>query len=381
MLTEHGLRHTDRVRIALVHYSYAPTIGGVETVLHAHATLFADAGHEVTIICARGGSGDPRVAVESYPPSPRTADALRSMLHEAFGRHHLVIVHNVLTTPFDLELTAAIIETAIALPQVRFLCWVHDLIGVPERELLLARQAFSYITVSEHRREQTERLTGFTSRVVPNGLDPTEFLGLSATVSDFVRTEGVLEREIVLLHPARIVARKNIEFALHVVAALKSAGRDVCYLLTGADDPHTAGGKAHAHSLRALQRQLGLEHEAHFLGDRFAVTKQDVISLFTTADALFFPSREEGFGLPVLEAALHRLPIFCPDLAPMNSLPAHLQHTFTVGADPESVATLITKCLAASHATQARKAVVRDYAWKAIYRNHLEPLLAEPHYA
>jgi glycosyltransferase involved in cell wall biosynthesis len=111
------------------------------------------------------------------------------------------------------------------------------------------------------------------------------------------------------------------------------------------------------------------------------VTKPDLISLFKVADALFFPSHQEGFGLPLLEAALHRLPTFCPDVEPMISLPRHLQNAYPAGSSPAAVATLIASTLDASHATQARKAVVRDYAWEAIYRNHLAPLLDEHPYA
>jgi glycosyltransferase involved in cell wall biosynthesis len=47
------------------------------------------------------------------------------------------------------------------------------------------------------------------------------------------------------------------------------------------------------------------------------LSDDDVRSLYQMADALFFPSRQEGYGLPLIEAALHGVPVFCSDI------PAH----------------------------------------------------------
>jgi glycosyltransferase involved in cell wall biosynthesis len=45
-----------------------------------------------------------------------------------------------------------------------------------------------------------------------------------------------------------------------------------------------------------------------------------VDDLYSLADALVFPSIDEGFGLPVIEAAVHRLPIVCTDLPTLRAL-------------------------------------------------------------
>src|SRR4051812_44967124 len=44
------------MRIALLHYSAAPVIGGVERVIAEHAELLAAGGHEVTIFCGEGAA-------------------------------------------------------------------------------------------------------------------------------------------------------------------------------------------------------------------------------------------------------------------------------------------------------------------------------------
>ena len=45
------------------------------------------------------------------------------------------------------------------------------------------------------------------------------------------------------------------------------------------------------------------------------VSDELMAELYRWADALLFPSEQEGFGLPLLEAGLARLPVFCTALA------------------------------------------------------------------
>ncbi len=55
------------MRIALLHYSVPPVIGGVESVLAHHARLMADAGHDVQVIAARGEEFAPDITFTWLP--------------------------------------------------------------------------------------------------------------------------------------------------------------------------------------------------------------------------------------------------------------------------------------------------------------------------
>jgi glycosyltransferase involved in cell wall biosynthesis len=102
-----------------------------------------------------------------------------------------------------------------------------------------------------------------------------------------------------------------------------------------------------------------------------------VDSLYTLADALLYPSHQEGFGLPVLEAALHRLPIFCRELETLMALlPAESLTVFPDDASPAEIAAELRRQVEASRTIRNRKAVVQTYGWPAIYQNFLAPLLA-----
>jgi hypothetical protein len=55
------------MKIALLHYSSPPVVGGVESVLAHHASLMADAGHQVTIFSGCGEQFDERINVQILP--------------------------------------------------------------------------------------------------------------------------------------------------------------------------------------------------------------------------------------------------------------------------------------------------------------------------
>ena len=368
------------MKIALVHYSAPPVIGGVEAIVAAHARLFAEAGHEVRVIVRHGGEGDPRVV--------RLSDAEPlGELRAALAGVDVVFVHNVLTMPFDLPLTGALWQLAEEMRSKRFIAWVHDLAAgnadyphayheSPWQRLAQAAPHFEYVAISEHRARQLTTLTGATARVIPNAIDPAEVLGLTPTVAEFSRTHDLLSRDFLLLHPARLLRRKNVELGLAVTAELRARGRRVAYLVTGAPDPHHSASAEYAAELMARRAQLGLEQDALFVGESFAVTNGDLAALYALSDALFFPSHQEGFGLPLLEAAMHRLPIFCTDTAPMNALLENTLHTFAPDSAPAEIATLVERTLDHAPSHRARKEVLHRYSWPVIHRDFLKPLLS-----
>ncbi|HEY2344080.1 MAG TPA: glycosyltransferase family 4 protein [Chthoniobacteraceae bacterium] len=408
------------MRIALLHYSFWPVIGGVETVMLEHARLFSAAGHEVTVFCgagqafARRESEDGSVHLfrtEHLPLESATVveqgqksgipwkiskavfeeryAKLCEFLSKGLADHDVVFMHNVCTMPFDLPLTAALWVTADALSNVRFVAWVHDLAAgnpdyalgdsseIPWHLLGRAHSRMEYVTVSERRKRQllaAFELTDEQCSVVPDGIDPVRQLRLPKELEHLAVSRKWAEHELLLLHPTRLLRRKNVELSLRVTAALRALGQDAALLITGAEDIHNPASVEYAASLHRLHDELELGSSAVFLSDHLPIKAEELSGLYRLADALFFPSRQEGFGLPVLEAAAHRLPAFCADVEPFNALPGAIP--FDPEASPEEIAAFLIQRTDASPAIQARKSVVRDFAWSAIWRKCLAPLLS-----
>lgn len=363
------------MRIAIVHYSAPPVVGGVESIVGAHADLFARHGHEVRTIARRG---KPDITLKAADPAKEIASATSDC--------DVVMVHNVLTMPFDVALTEALWRLAETRRKQRWIAWIHDVAACnPDYDYpwhrspwdILTRPSpdFSYVAVSRQRAGQLEAVMRTNVQVIPNGIDPESVLGLTPPVSVFAAEHELLGRDLVLVHPTRLLRRKNVEFGLEVLAELRRRGRNAVTLITGAADPHNARGAEYARDLLARRDLLGLQDSAFFVGEFFPVAAMDLAGLYRLADALLFPSHQEGFGLPVLEAALHRLPVFCADIEPMNGLLAHSVHVFDPTSSAGEVATMIERTLDRSAPQRARRETVRRYSWNSVWKHFLNPLL------
>ena len=350
------------MRVALLHYTLPPVIGGVERLVGDQARALAALGHEVALFSRN--------------------DRARFLAWLAEPGDGAVIVHNVFTMPFDLGWTRELTAQAAVHARLRWINWVHDVAAVnPQYAALGWSQpvpAACHVAVSEARRQDYLRATGLPAgavRVIPNGINLAAVLGLPPRLAAL----SLCCHELVLAQPARLIRRKNIEFGLRVTAALRRAGLDAAYAVTGAPDPHQADGVRYLEELRVLRDAEGLGRAALFLGEQAPLDEAEVRGLYQLADALFFPSTGEGFGLPLLEAAAHRLPVWCSDLPVHREVLGPLAQFFDPALDPDEVSARIVQWWRVDAAGRARKALLREHALAKICLEHLEPLLLAPH--
>ncbi|MFH1475160.1 MAG: glycosyltransferase [Chloroflexota bacterium] len=402
--------------IALVHYTAPPVVGGVEHVLDAHARLLADAGHRVRIVAGRGASGDPRVAFVGVPLAdtqhpavialqvgldagriPAAFDAtvatLAGALGAALGDADVVIAHNVASLNRNLALTAALHGLATRAGAPRLILWHHDLAwtlpayrptlheGHPWDLLRNRWPGATQVTISAARRADLAALQGLpvsAVRVVPNGVDITALLGLAGATVSLIRAADLLAFDPLILLPVRITPRKNIELALRVVAALRAAGRPHAGLVvTGPVDPHLGAADAYLAALVGLRQELGLDGAAVFLAEMLddPADRALVLGLYRLADLLLLPSFDEGFGIPILEAAAHRLPIVCSNLPSLREMAGEAATYFEVDADPGLIAAMTIARLDGDALVSFARRVRTEYAWEAVYRREIAPLL------
>ena len=338
------------LRVAVVHYTCPPVIGGVESLVRTHAGLLAARGYQVQILAGRGRRFDSRVPVHLHPeldskhpivvevadelrggdvsaPFRAARDRLASWWMKATADFDVAIVHNAFTLHFNLPLTAALHLVAGHGP-VRLVAWCHDLSwanplylpllreGYPWSLLKTCHPAVQYVVISEDRQRALASLAAVeasTLPIIPAGLDQARWFNFG------VRTKRLLQRldlsadELVLLLPVRITRRKNIELAIRVVAALRDRGKRARLLVTGPPGPHDVRAGTYLDELTHLRAHLRVERQVEFLyPDR--LSDRMVADLYQVADVLFLPSASEGFGIPVIEAGLSRLPVFCSDL-------------------------------------------------------------------
>ncbi len=117
-----------------------------------------------------------------------------------------------------------------------------------------------------------------------------------------------------LLHVGTLEPRKNLGWLLQAFAdwPQQVVDRDVHLVLAGA-----AGWHDEHQRLLALAREAGLTHRIHFIG---YVPPDAMGALYRAALACLFPSRHEGFGMPLLEAMACGTPVLCSDIAPFREI-------------------------------------------------------------
>ena len=374
--------------IAIIHYSASPIVGGVESVIAAHAELFVRAGIGVRVIAGAGdaASGETVLLPELADPEATDPEALHAALDRATSGCAIVFVHNMLTMPFHLGATQALWDLAVRRPETRWVNWVHDIAATnaeyqPTDGLLhSAPPGFAHVAISAHRQAEYAALTGLAESeisVIPNGISALRALGLTGPIASLAQERRLLSAAPLLLQPARLLARKNIPSTLEVIAALHDAGHPAHAIVTAAPDPHGAASPAIRASLGVLATKLGIESHITFVGDYFSPSSEDVAALYRLCDALYFPSHQEGFGLPLLEAGLHRLPAFCTAAEPMQSvLSAHVT-PIDPSAPPAQTAKAITDALARDPSYIARRQVLGASSWEAIFESHIAPAYLE----
>ena len=402
------------MKIALVHYAYPPVIGGVEFVMEQQAALFARRGYAVRIIAGRAESMVEGVSVDEIPEllpgHPRSVQAqaeltgagpapvydelkaeLKASLTALLADCQVVLVHNMMTMHFNLAATAALAELAAqGAVAARFVNWVHDIAAIDEdyslseflgREpwslLAGAPERFEHAVISKKRQQQYCELTGIDTGacpVVPNGVRYIRLLKLTDPVRKLCRQYGVLYQDIVMLQPTRILRRKNIEFGIRVLAELKRAGHKVIYLVTGAPDAHNPAAWDYGLELSALACELGVDNEIHFVSEAFEISDEDLVSLYNASDLLFLPSRQEGFGLPLLEAGVFRMPVFCARVEPMCSILENNVNLFDLAEEPGVVARRVAATLENDSGYRARKEVIKNYSWERLFDERIKPL-------
>jgi len=409
--------------VALLHYSAPPVIGGVESVILTQARLFGESGHATTVIAGRGAqmalpagvefigipemdSQHPQIVEMSreleqgrVPPHfDETVTRITERLYPRLKSIDLLIVHNVFTKHFNLPLTAALFRLLDEGSTQRCVAWCHDLTwtspssrakvhpGYPWDLLRTYRSDIIYVAISRQRQRELADLLGCPPeriRIIYNGVDPAELLALSDLSLALIERLNLWDGDLNLLMPVRVTQAKNIELALHVTAALKSKGIHPKLVLTGPPDPHDPMNMEYFQSLLSLRAQLDVIDEMRFVyesgavpGEPLTVEMPVVSELYRVSDALFMPSHREGFGMPILEAGMVGIPVFCSDQVPVaNEIGGQDVIKFSPTADPDQVADLFLRWMESSPVFQFRRRVRRNFTWSSIFRQEILPLV------
>ncbi len=358
-------------RYAIVSALYAPHVGGVETFTERMAHELVCGGDEAVVITSRLSAVDPTHAIQDdgteiwrmpcrplmggRMPVPLRNRSFRQLEDRLAHEHFDGVLVN--TRFYGMSLEGLRLARRCGAPAVVLdhgASWItlgnplaDCVLRVYERTMTARAKAY-HPTFAGISKASVAWLGTFgikTDTVIPNAIDAEAFRA-SSSGRDYRTELGISPEQKLVAFVGRLEPEKGPDM---LAKALGELGQAYVGVLAGEG------------SLRPQIEALNLPN-VHLLGN---VSHQDVSALYAQADALCQPTRSEGFGLGILEAASWGVPIAMPAVGVAEEV---LGSTY-VRLDPPftDLASKIEQTVALD-ASSTRESVERDWNWEASAR-------------
>jgi glycosyltransferase involved in cell wall biosynthesis len=263
------------------------------------------------------GDGDPDVTVPGLALDAASPPA-RHELAAALDDADVVIADNICSLPMNIAAGEAVADYLRGRPAV---LRHHDLPWERERYAGITTwppddPGWRHVTVNELARAELAARRGIAATTIYHGFSEER----RPEARDPVRAALGVGAELLILQPTRAIPRKNIDVGLAIAETLGAT-----FWLTGPAEDGYAG---------ELERLL---ERTPVPVRRRLPDGVDMAAAYAACDAVVLPSSWEGFGLPLIEAALHRRPIVVADFPVAAELRAFGFRWFPVD-DPAQLA-------------------------------------------
>lgn len=308
------------MKLLMLTWNYPPAIGGIEQVAHYTAVGLRDLGHDVRVIAPALPADAPETADPSIPVfRARHKGIPRFLLHAVFAGRRLIrqFKPDVLLCPSLTSAPAAWILSKLT--RVPYAIQIHG------SDILLPRRLYQFVIsplLSGAKRlfANSQNTAELLKR---RGLDPARIRvvcpGVTPPPPPSAQPSGALVRLLeetagrpTLVTVGRLIRRKGIrEFIESVLPLLRERVPNLLYLVVGGE---AKASLIHSEriwdSLTAAIRNGGHDQHAKLLGQ---LTNADLDLVYRRADLFVLPCVDdpndvEGFGIVILEAALHGVP-------------------------------------------------------------------------
>ncbi len=303
----------DRVAVALVHWTFAPTTGGVESHLADLARLLAAAGSEVTVVTGEPTptvTGDYHIVTTPLLdlqyvraiPLGESADymaALRRELRSMIADRRVEVVHGHNLHHFRPEPALVLdelrVSVGIKVHHTFHETWPDILADCP-----VYRAWSGAYAVSRFVQRQCHDRLGIEPRLLPLGVDLDRFQPVSPSRGRAAPA--------VVLHPARLLPWKGVHVSLAMLRRLLDEGLEVLMVIT--DTQRIADWNQQLVTYRRYLDQLIEANRLRRHVKLRSATYAEMPALYQEASVVVYPTvGEEPYGLVPLEAMASARPI------------------------------------------------------------------------
>jgi len=215
------------------------------------------------------------------------------------------------------------------------------------------------VAVSEATRQEIlwmYNVPGDRASVVHNGISPDSFQ-VTVQADEVRRGYGIGPMDPVVLFCGRMVWQKGPDLLVEAIPAILRHWGNAKFVFVGDGDMR---GRCETRA-----RQLGCGHAVRFLGHRGG---DELVRLFAISDTVCVPSRNEPFGIVVLEAWAAGKPVVVTQCGGPNEFVWHEVNGLKIHPSPDSVAWGIGQVFsnwdrARAMGADGRKAVETSFTW------------------
>jgi len=399
--------------------------------------MFVDNGYKLKVLVTKGfvptrNFAHPNVTICEMPDQTRQntitvdaafnedVEALYISMEEHLKDVDIVLTHDLVYQPGDLKHNIALRRYAEN-HKIRFLHWIHsatspyklvDLMGIfPEKykEVVGKRFPNSYYIFfnywSKPRIESAYNVGEEEVKIIHHPTDYMKFAKFHPISVKIVNARKLLEKDHIIVYPARLDTGKQLEYPIKLIASLKRLGRSVqfiaCDFHSSSDDPKDPK-LIYRNELKKIAGEWGLTPEDYLFTSEFMpelkvrVPSEVVSDLFDISNIFFMSSGSESYSLVTQEAAMkgnllilnRNFPPFTEIFGEDNLLfpcQSGVQimdriegETSTKFSDEKEAYLTLAKQVEANLATKqykTRRKLLKERTPEYIFKNELEPLL------
>lgn len=378
------------LRIAIIHYTAQPAVGGIESLMVRQCAVLEALGHRPVCVIGRGSGpvGAETIRIPAMDPSNgAVVQYSRASAETVVEESHTLVqrlvadldsaldacthcwIHNALTVSLNPFLTVALTVLIRRRPEKRWVAWTSDIssnsrfvkgaVEPTPSYLQTMRERVRWVAISRTRGAELSAAIGLPVeqvQIVNPPLDVVTWLDLGSQTRLVIEALTLLEAAPVVLVPAKALPHKSLDRAVGVGIALGRGGHPARILITAAPSPHEPRtSESVVHELRRSIRAGCAESMVILLPDLLGTVPTDrtVRELMQLCDVVFVPSIEEGFGMPLREAAALGVPVVCSDIRVFREAAGDSVAYFTEDVNDRQVASMVVDTAKASAARRA----------------------------
>ena len=277
----------------------------------------------------------------------------------------ILLSNNIALLNYDYDLWHSTYQTARHNPpkKIKSILTIHDLNFLGEKHQKKHPKYLNRIQNKIKRSSHLTYISKFTQVEVNKHLNIDKTIksdviynGVNFENNETRRPEGLKNDAPFLFNIGLMRPKKNIHTLIPFLKKLQG------YNLVFAGADHTS---AYANEIRTLINENNLGHKVTILGP---VSETEKNYLFEHCEAFLFPTLNEGFGIPIIEAMNHGKPIFCSNKSSLPEIGSN--HAFYwQNFDPDHMLDIFNDGLSSFSADVVKKSATQkehaqSFTWK-----------------